>query len=86
MAIQFGLWKLNKNIQTPSLEAQIMQQEGFIKLLKAQLQAGRVNEVHSYLEGVQATSCMKGRTNRLLKTLQCGALMSSSKFTGQYQQ
>jgi hypothetical protein len=52
LTLYFGLWRLNRNIQpqqTP--DAQIMQQERFVAMIKAQLQTGRLKEAHEYLEG-----------------------------------
>lgn len=52
MPVYFGLWKINVNLPPPPTpEDQVKQSEGFLALMKAQLQAGIVREVHAFLEG-----------------------------------
>jgi hypothetical protein len=52
MPTYFGLWKFNTNIPPPqSPEDQIRQSEAFATLIKNQLQAGQLKEVHAFLEG-----------------------------------
>ncbi|HXW95761.1 MAG TPA: hypothetical protein VEJ19_08645 [Nitrososphaerales archaeon] len=52
MTLYFGLWRLNRNIQpAPTPEAQVMQQEAFVAMIKAQLQMGRIKEAQTYVEG-----------------------------------
>ena len=52
MTVYFGLWKLNVNIPPPPTpEDQVKMVEGQLALMKAQLQAGLLKEVHAFLEG-----------------------------------
>jgi hypothetical protein len=52
MPSYFGLWKLNMAIQPPNDPKLAVQQfEGFLGLMKAQLQSGALKEVHEYLDG-----------------------------------
>ena len=70
MTLFFGLWKLNKSIQpSPTPEAQIMQQEGFNMMLRAQLQAGRLREVNAYLEGDAGYFLYEGSNEQLAEDL-----------------
>ena len=66
----FGLWKLNKSIQPPPTpEGQIMQQEGFNMMIRAQLQAGRLRDVHAYLEGDAGYFFYEGSNEQLAEDL-----------------
>jgi hypothetical protein len=52
MTAYFGLWKLNVNIPpSPTAEDQERMVEGQLVLMKAQLQAELLKEVHAFLEG-----------------------------------
>jgi hypothetical protein len=52
MPSYFGLWKLNTTIQPPAdPKVSVQQLEGFLGLMKAQLQSGAVKEVHGFIEG-----------------------------------
>lgn len=52
MTVYFGLWKLNVSIPPPPTpEDQVRQIEGQLALMKGQLQAGLLKEVHAFLEG-----------------------------------
>ena len=66
----FGLWKLNKSLQPPPTpEGQIMQQEGFNMMIRAQLQAGRLRDVHAYLEGDAGYFFYEGSNEQLAEDL-----------------
>ena len=52
MPVYFGLWKENANLPpSPNPADSVKQVEGFLALMKAQLQSGVVKEVHAFLEG-----------------------------------
>ncbi len=54
MPVYFGSWKLNTNLPPPPTpDDQIKQSEGFAELVKAQLKAGIIKEVHAFVEGNQ---------------------------------
>jgi hypothetical protein len=51
MASYFGLWTLNPAIQPPAdPEMSVKQLEGFLGLVKAQLESGALKELHAFLE------------------------------------
>jgi hypothetical protein len=52
MPVYFGLWKQNVNLPpSPTPADAVKQVEGFLALMKAQVQSGAVKEVHFFLEG-----------------------------------
>ena len=52
MPVYFGLWTQNANLPPAQNPADnVKQTEGFLALMKAQLQSGAVKEVHAFLEG-----------------------------------
>ncbi len=52
MPVYFGLWKENANLPpSPNPADNVKQVDGFLALMKAQLQSGVVKEVHAFLEG-----------------------------------
>lgn len=70
MAVYFGLWRLNHNIQPPPTpDAQVMQQEGFNMMIRAQLQAGRLKEAHAYVEGNAGYFIYDGTDEQLAEDL-----------------
>jgi hypothetical protein len=54
MPVYFGLWEQNLNIPpSPNPADNVKQFEGFLALMKAQLQSGVLKEVHGFLEGTR---------------------------------
>jgi hypothetical protein len=51
MPVYFGLWKQNPLPPQPNPADNVKLMEGFLALMKAQLQSGVVKEVHAFLEG-----------------------------------
>lgn len=52
MSSYFGLWSANRAIQPPAdPNASVQQFEGFLALIKSQIQSGVLKEVHEFLEG-----------------------------------
>jgi hypothetical protein len=51
MPVYFGLWKANTFPPSPNLADSVKQFEGFLTMMKAQLQSGVLKEVHAFLEG-----------------------------------
>jgi len=51
MPVYFGLWKENAFPPSPNPADGVKQVEGFLALMKAQLQSGVLKEVHAFLEG-----------------------------------
>lgn len=52
MTSYFGLWAANRAIQPPTdPNAGVQQFEGFLALVKSQLQSGALKEVHEFIEG-----------------------------------
>lgn len=54
MTVYFGLWQLNTNLPPPPTpQDAVRMNEGFLALVKGQLQSGVVKEVHAFLEGTR---------------------------------
>jgi hypothetical protein len=52
MPVYFGLWTQNANLQpSPNPADNVKQTEGFLALMKAQLQSGVLKEAHTFLQG-----------------------------------
>jgi hypothetical protein len=52
MPVYFGLWTENANIPpSPNPADNVKQTEGFLALMKAQLQSGVLKEAHAFAEG-----------------------------------
>ncbi|MGA7922369.1 MAG: hypothetical protein WCA77_00110 [Thermoplasmata archaeon] len=52
MPSYFGLWSANRAIQPPvDPNVAVQQFEGFLALVKSQLQSGALKEVHEFVEG-----------------------------------
>ena len=70
MTEYFGLWRLNRNIQPPPTpDAQIMQLEGFSKMIKTELRKGRIKQAHEFIEGGAGYFIYDGTEEQLLEDL-----------------
>jgi len=70
MTQYFGLWRLNRSIQPPAMpEAQVMQQEGFVAMIRAQLQMGRLKEAYSFLGGGAGYFIYEGTEEQLYEDI-----------------